>query len=133
MPTFNRVILLGNLTRDPELRYLAQRNPVCNTRLAVNNRVKRDNENWVDEPTFVDVTLWGRTAEVANEFLKKGSLVLIEGRLKLDTWETSDGDKQSRLKVIAERMQMLGSKSGRPTEGDLVAEEPATNAEQTPF
>jgi single-strand DNA-binding protein len=132
MPTFNRVILVGNLTKDPELKYLAKKNAVCNARLAVNNRVKRD-DTWVDDPTFVDVTLWGRTAEVANEFLRKGSLVLIEGRLKLDTWETNDGEKHSRLKVVAERMQMLSSKNGRPTDGDPVGEESAATAEEVPF
>ena len=78
--------------------------------LAVNDRVKRNNE-WVDETTFVDVTLWGRQAEVANEYLSKGAPVLIEGRLKLDTWE-QEGQKRSKLRVVGEKMQMLGSRSG---------------------
>ncbi|MBN1851590.1 MAG: single-stranded DNA-binding protein [Pirellulales bacterium] len=106
--SFNRVILVGNLTRDPELRYVPSGTPVSDISLAVNHRYKR-NEEWVDETTYVDVTLWARTAEVANEYLSKGSQVLIEGRLKLDTWE-KDGQKQSRLRVVADRMMMLGGR-----------------------
>jgi len=79
--------------------------------LAVNDRRKTASGEWVDEVTFVDVTLWGRTAEVASQYLGKGSPVLIEGRLKLDTWET-EGQKRSKLRVVGERMQMLGTKSG---------------------
>jgi len=110
MASFNRVVLLGNLTRDPELRYIPSGTAVSDIGLAVNDRVKR-NEQWVDEVTFVDITLWGRTAEVANEYLSKGSSVLIEGRLKLDTWE-KEGQKRSKLKVIGERMQMVGARPG---------------------
>jgi single-strand DNA-binding protein len=108
MASFNRVILVGNLTRDPELRYIPSGTAVSEIGLAVNDRVKKGDQ-WVDETTFVDVTLWGRTAEVANEYLSKGSNILIEGRLKLDTWE-KDGQKRSKLRVIAEKMQMLGSR-----------------------
>jgi single-strand DNA-binding protein len=110
--SFNRVILVGNLTRDPELRYIPSGTAVTDVRLAVNDRVKNANGEWVDEATFVDVTLWGRTAEVAGEYLSKGSPVLIEGRLKLDSWETSDGQKRSKLKVVCLRMQMLGGRDG---------------------
>jgi len=110
MASYNRVILVGNLTRDPELRYLPSGTAVSDIGLAVNDRVKRDGQ-WTDETTFVDVTMWARTAEVANEYLSKGSPVLIEGRLKLDSWET-DGQKRSKLKVICERMQMLGGRGG---------------------
>ena len=110
MASFNRVVLMGNLTRDPELRYIPSGTAVSDIGLAVNDRVKRGDQ-WVDEATFVDITLWGRTAEVANEYLSKGSAVLIEGRLKLDTWE-KEGQKFSKLKVIGERMQMIGGRSG---------------------
>jgi single-strand DNA-binding protein len=110
MASFNRVILVGNLTRDPELRYIPSGTAVSEIGLAVNDRVKR-NDQWVDEATFVDVTLWGRTAEIANEYLSKGSPVLIEGRLKLDRWE-KDGQKHSKLRVVGERLQMLGSREG---------------------
>lgn len=115
MASFNRVILVGNLTRDVELKYTAGNTAVTEIGLAVNDRVKKNNE-WVDETTFVDITLWGRTAEVAGEFLSKGSPVLIEGRLKLDTWE-KDGQKRSKLHVIGERMQMLGGRGGGGGEG----------------
>ncbi len=111
MASFNRVVLLGNLTRDIELRFTPGGTPVTEVGLAVNDRRKNQAGEWVDEATFVDITLWGRTAEVASEYLGKGSQVLIEGRLKLDTWET-DGQKRSKLRVVGERMQMLGSRSG---------------------
>lgn len=106
MASYNRVVLVGNLTRDPELRYIPSGTAVTDVGLAVNDRVKR-NDQWVEETTFVDVTLWARQAEVASEYLTKGSPVLIEGRLKLDRWE-KDGQKFSKLKVVGERMQMLG-------------------------
>jgi single-strand DNA-binding protein len=111
MASYNKVILVGNLTRDPELRYTPSSMAVTDLGLAVNDRRKGSNGEWIEEVTFVDVTLWGRTAEVASEYLKKGSNVLIEGRLKLDSWETNDGQKRSKLKVICERMQMLGARA----------------------
>ncbi len=111
MASFNRVILCGNLTRDVELRRTLQNTAVTDLGLAVNERVKR-NDEWVDEVNFFDVTLWGRTAEVASEYLSKGSPVLIEGRLKYETWSQEDGTKRSKVKVIGEKMQMLGTRSG---------------------
>jgi single-strand DNA-binding protein len=111
MASFNRVILVGNVTRDIELRYIASGTAVTDLGLAVNDRRKNDKGEWIEETTFVDVTLWGRQAEVAGEYLSKGSSVLIEGRLKLDTWE-KDGKKNSKLRVVGERMQMLGGKGG---------------------
>src|SRR3954467_7934659 len=115
MASFNRVILVGNLTRDPELRYIPSGTAVSDIGLAVNDRVKRGDQ-WVGEGTFVDITLWGRTAEIANEYLSKGSPVLIEGRLKLDRWE-KDGQKHSKLRVTAEKMQMLRAPDGAPGAG----------------
>jgi single-strand DNA-binding protein len=111
MASYNRVILLGNLTRDPELRYIPSGMAVSDIGLAVNHRYKNNNGEWVDEATFVDVTMWGRTAEIANEYLSKGSPVLIEGRLKLDTWE-KEGQKHSKLRVVCERMQLVGGPRG---------------------
>ncbi len=110
MASYNRVILLGNLTRDPEIRYLPSGMAVCDVGLAVNDRRKNAAGEWIEEVTFVDVTVWGRTAEVMSEYLGKGSPVFIEGRLKLDTWEGQDGQKRSKLKVICERMQMVGGR-----------------------
>ncbi len=110
MASYNRVVLVGNITRDPELRFIPSGTAVSEIGLAVNDRVKKGDQ-WVEETTFVDVTLWGRQAEIANEYLSKGSSVLIEGRLKLDRWE-KEGQKHSKLRVVGERMQMLGGKGG---------------------
>ena len=107
MAAYNRVVLVGNITREIELRYTQSGTAVTDIGLAINERKKNPSGEWVDDPQFIDVTLWGRTAEVAAEYLGKGSPILIEGRLKLETWE-ADGQKRSRLKVVGERMQMLG-------------------------
>ncbi len=107
MASFNRVILMGNLTRDVELRQAGE-SKVTEISLAVNERVKKNGE-WVEDVTFVDITLWGRTAEIAAEYCQKGSPVLVEGRLKLDTWE-KDGKKNSKLRVIGEQFKMLGQR-----------------------
>jgi single-strand DNA-binding protein len=109
MASYNRVILMGNLTRDPELRYLQSGMAVTDIGMAVNDRRKTANGEWVEEVTFVDVTVWGRTAETLCEYLTKGSPLLVEGRLKLDTWE-KDGQKHSKMKVVCERMQMVGGR-----------------------
>ena len=127
MASFNRVILLGNLTRDIELKYTANQTAVTDIGLAVNDRRKTANGEWVDETTFVDVTLWGRTAEIAGQYLSKGSPVLIEGRLKLDTWE-SEGQKRSKLRVVGERLQLLGGRSG----GNGAGEAGASDAQRRP-
>ena len=110
MASFNKVILMGNLTRDPEVRYTPSGTAVTDIGLAVNRYWfdKQANERR-EETTFVDVTLWGRQAEVAGEYVSKGSPLLIEGRLKLDTWE-KDGKKNSKLRVVCDRMQLLGSR-----------------------
>jgi single-strand DNA-binding protein len=101
--SFNRVILAGNLTRDVELKYLQTGTAVTEIGLAVNHRHKNaQTGEWVEEPVFVDVTLWGRLAEIASEYLNKGSNVLIEGRLKFDQWE-KDGQKRSKLRVVGRR------------------------------
>lgn len=123
MASFNRVILVGNITREIELRYTQSETAVTDVGLAVNDRRKNQAGEWIEETTFVDVTLWGRTAEVAAEYLGKGSPVLIEGRLKLETWE-QDGERRSRLKVVGERMQMLGkTKQKEAPEGATVSAE----------
>ena len=111
MASYNRVILVGNLTRDIELKYTPGGTAVMDNAVAVNDRRKAASGEWIDETTFVDVTFWGRTAEVASEYLGKGSPILVEGRLKLDQWET-DGQKRSKLRVVCDRMQMLGGAGG---------------------
>jgi len=110
MANLNRVLLIGNLTRDPELRYTPKGTPVCELGLAVNRTWTEDGQKH-EETTFVEVTLWGRTAEIAQQYLRKGSPVFIEGRLRLDTWELG-GEKRSRLRVVGESLQLLGTKEG---------------------
>ncbi len=114
MASFNKVILVGNLTRDPEVRYIPNGTAVCDIGLAVNSQwTDRKTNERKEEVTFIDVTLWGRTAEIAGEYLAKGRPVLIEGRLHLDSWEDKEsGQKRSKLKVIGESLQMLGSREG---------------------
>ena len=128
MASFNRVILVGNVTRDIELRYIQSGMAVTDIGMAINDRRKSNTGEWVEDTTYVDVTLWGRTAEVASEYLSKGSPVLIEGRLKLDQWET-DGQKRSKLRVVGERMQMLGSKGGGGGGGSTPHSRPQQNNE----
>lgn len=111
MASFNKVILLGNVTRDPELRYVSSGSAVTEIGLAVNSRRKGPNGDWIEETTFVDVTFWSRDAEIAGEYVTKGSPLLIEGRLKLDTWE-KDGKKNSKLRVVGERLVLLGGRDG---------------------
>jgi single-strand DNA-binding protein len=113
MASYNKVFLLGNLTRDPEVRYTPKGSAVADLGIAVNRQYTLDNGEKREEVTFVDVTLWGRQAEVAGEYLKKGRSVFIEGRLQLDTWDDKQsGQKRSKLKVIGEMMQMLGGRPG---------------------
>ena len=125
MANLNKVLLLGNVTRDPEVRYTPKGSAVCDLGVAVNRAYTTDIGEKREEVTFVDVTLWGRTAEVASEYLKKGRPVFIEGRLQMDTWDDKQtGQKRTRLRVVAENMQLLG---GRPPGGG----EPSGEGRQT--
>jgi single-strand DNA-binding protein len=108
---FNKVILVGNLTRDIELRYLQTGTAVGGTGIAVNRRFKSANGEQKDETLFIDITFFGRTAEIANQYLRKGSKVLVEGRLKLDSWEDQNGGKRSKHSVVVENMQMMDSRN----------------------
>jgi single-strand DNA-binding protein len=112
MASFNKVILVGNLTRDPQVRYTTGGTAVAEIGLAVNRQwFDKQSNSRRDETTFVDVTLWGRTAEIAGEYLGKGRPVLIEGRLQTDTWDDKEtGQKRSKLRVVCENMTMLGSR-----------------------
>lgn len=113
MANLNKVLLMGNLTRDPEVRYTPKGTAVAELGLAVNRQYTAENGEKREETTFVDVTLWGRQAEVAGEYLKKGRPVFIEGRLQMDSWEDkTTGQKRTKLKVVAEGMQLLGSAGG---------------------
>jgi single-strand DNA-binding protein len=116
MASFNKVILMGNLTRDPQVKYIPSGSAVTELGLAVNRTWFDKQSNQKKEAVdFIDVTLWGRTAEIAGEYLTKGRPVLIEGRLQYDTWEDKQTQKKmSRIRVIGETMQLLG---GRPEGG----------------
>ena len=115
MATFNKVILLGNLTRDPELRYTPQGSAVCEFALALNySYTNKQTGQKVEEVSFIDIVAWGKTGEICAEYLKKGRQVMIEGRLKQDRWEAQDGKKMSKVRVTAENVQFVGS---RPADG----------------
>ena len=118
MANVNKVILIGNLTRDPEVRHTPKGTAVGDIALAVNRNFTGDNGEKREETTYIDVTLWGRTAEIAQQYLRKGRPVYVEGRLQMDTWEDKQsGQKRSKLKVVAENLQLLGP---RP-EGEAAA------------
>lgn len=114
MASFNKVILMGNLTRDPQVRYTQSGSAVGEIGLAVNRSwFDKASNSRKEEVTFIDVTLWGRTAEVAAEYMTKGRPVLVEGRLQLDEWDDKDsGKKRSKLRVVCEDLVMLGKKDG---------------------
>ena len=109
MASFNRVMLMGNLTRNPELKYTPSGTAVTDLGLAVNESFKNKAGETVEQTCFVDVVVWGRQAETASEFLTKGSPAFIEGRLQFDQWENQEGEKRSKLRVRAERVQFLSS------------------------
>lgn len=124
MASFNKVILLGNLTRDPEVRYTPKGSAVCDLGLAVNRNYTLDNGEKREEVTFVDVVLWARLAEIAGEYLKKGRPVFIEGRLQMDSWDDKQtGQKRTKLRVVGETMQLLGSRPGGAAAGGSEAPE----------
>ena len=106
MASLNKVVLLGNLTRDPELRYTPSGTPVSTFGLAINRRFRQD-DTWRDEVCYVDIVSFGRQAETVAEYLSKGSLTLIEGRLQWRSWETEDGQKRSKHEVVANTVQFL--------------------------
>lgn len=107
MANLNKVFLMGNLTRDPELRYTSSGMAVCKLGLAVNRRYRdRNNDEFKEETCFVDITVWGKNGENCGQYLAKGSLVLVEGRLNYQTWE-SDGQKRSKLEVVASNVQFM--------------------------
>ncbi|HEX6565600.1 MAG TPA: single-stranded DNA-binding protein [Chthoniobacterales bacterium] len=111
MANLNRVLLIGNLTRDPEIRYTPKGTAVAEIGIAVNRVFSGEDGEKREEVTFVDVTLWSRLAEIAEQYLKKGRSVFIEGRLQLDSWDDKQtGQKRSRLRVVGENLQMLGAR-----------------------
>ncbi|MFZ4588131.1 MAG: single-stranded DNA-binding protein [Terrimicrobiaceae bacterium] len=113
MASVNKVMLIGNVTRDPEVKFTAKGSAVTDIGLAINRNYTLESGEKREEVTYIDVELWGRLAEIAGEYAKKGRPVFIEGRLRMDTWEDkASGQKRSRLKVVGENLQLLGGKSG---------------------
>ena len=111
MANVNKVILIGNVTRDVESKALPSGSSVASLSLAVNRSYKTESGEKREEVTFVDVELWGRVAEIAAQYVKKGSPLYVEGRLKMDSWEDKEtGQKRSKMKVVGEAIQLLGSK-----------------------
>jgi single-strand DNA-binding protein len=117
MPSFNQVILIGNLTRDVELRHTPSNQTVANIGMAMNRQYQTKDGERREEVTFVDCEAWGRQAEVMAQYLSKGRPVMIQGRLKLDTWQDKEGGNRSKLKVVVENFQFLGSREGGGTAG----------------
>lgn len=112
MANFNKVFLMGNLTRDPELRYTPGGTAVAEFGLAVNRQWRGQDGEKRDETCFVDITAWGRQAEVINQYMKKGRSLFVEGRLQYDQWEGQDGQKRSKLRVVLENFQFVGGRGG---------------------
>ena len=118
MASFNKVMIIGNLTRDPELKYTPKGTAIADIGLAVNRNYTTDSGEKREEVTFIDVTLWGRVAEIVGEYCKKGRPLFVEGRLQLDTWDDkATGQKRSKLKVVGENIQLLGGREGGPGGG----------------
>lgn len=113
MANLNKVFLMGNLTRDPELRYTPSGTAVCEFGVAINRRWTTPEGERRDETCFVDCNMWARRGEVIAEYFRKGSPIFIEGRLQFDQWETRDGQKRSKLRVVAENFEFLGERGGR--------------------
>lgn len=122
MASYNRVILMGNLTRDPELKFLPSGSSVANFGIAMNEvYTDRQTGEKRETPCFVDVEAWGRQAEIVNEYLTKGNPIFIEGALKFESWETGEGTKRSRLRVKAFRIQLIGGRRDGDEMGDRYA------------
>ncbi len=149
MASYNKVILMGNLTRDPEVRYAQSGTAIIKFGLAVNRRFKDAEDNWVEEPVFVDITMFGKRGEAFSRFHTKGKSAFIEGRLQFDTWDDREsGQKRSKLYVIGENWEFVGSGEGagggsggggsssggeRRGGGRAPSYEPAADVDDTPF
>ncbi|HRE05105.1 MAG TPA: single-stranded DNA-binding protein [Opitutaceae bacterium] len=136
MASLNKVFLIGNLTRDPELRVTPKGTAICQFGLAVNRQFKDDSGATRDETTFVDIEAWGKQGELVSKYLGKGSQCMVEGRLKLDQWEDkASGQKRSRLKVVLDNVQFLGAPRGAGGAGagaGAASSGPTDEADQTP-
>ncbi len=120
MANYNKVILVGNLTRDPQLSFLPSQTPVCEFGLAVNRRWRGQNGEQRESTCFIDCRLYGKRAETFNQYLAKGKPVLVEGRLELDTWESPDGQKRSKHRINVENFEFMGGRDGGGAVGGTV-------------
>ena len=125
----NRVIITGNLTRDPELRSTQGGTAVCSLRVAVNSRRKDDSGQWVDKPNYFDVTVWGSQGENCAQYLAKGRPVAIDGRLNWREYETQEGAKRQSVDIIADSVQFLGSRDAAPGNGSVPSDLPADTSD----
>ena len=138
MPSYNRVILMGNLTRDPELRHLPSNMAVTSIGLAVNDRWKdKQTGEWKDKANFIDCEAFGRTAEVINEYFRKGRPIMIEGKLRLDQWQDQSGNNRSKLKVVIDSFEFVGGREDGPGGGgqrgsSAPRQQPSTQAPDNP-
>lgn len=121
MASLNKVLLIGNLTRDPEVKYLPSGDAVADCRFALNERFKNKAGEWKERSVFVDVVVWGRQAETVGQYLSKGSPAFVEGSLQMDEWETPQGEKRSKMRIRADRVQFLGAPGKSAEYGDAPA------------
>jgi single-strand DNA-binding protein len=129
---FNKVILVGNLTRDPEVRYTPQGTSVCNFGIAVNRKYKQGDE-LKEEVTFISIVVFGKQADTCGQYLNKGSGVLVEGRLQERRWETEDGQKRSKYEVVAQSVRFLSRKSDTAPAGGEYTAAPEETTDIEPF
>jgi single-strand DNA-binding protein len=130
----NRVVLVGNLTRDPELRHTGGGTPVCSLRIAVNTRRKDPGTGeWTDKPNYFDITVWGNQAESCNQYLSKGRPVAVDGRLEWREWEAQDGTKRQAVEVVAESVQFLGGRDGGGGDGNQFVPASVTSGSDADF
>ena len=131
MATLNKTMIIGNLTRDPEIRMTASGTKVANIGMAVNRKYKDSAGNAQEETTFLDITLWERLAELAEKYLHKGKLIYLEGRLRMDTWE-KDGQKRSKIIIVGHDIQFLDQKpSGDRRHGENCLQDPPPASERS--
>jgi single-strand DNA-binding protein len=127
MASLNKVLLIGNLTRDPDVRMMSNGRPVCNFGLALNRSYKDAEGNRKDETTFVEVESFGPRAEAVGKFFTKGRSIFIEGRLKLDQWESKEGEKRSALRVVLDSFEFVDSKQDGPSSNSRIVESAQSN------
>jgi single-strand DNA-binding protein len=131
--SINRVVLVGNLTRDPELRHTPSGTPVCSLRIAVNSRRRDEGGQWVDKPNYFSISVFGNQAESCSQFLSKGRPVAIDGRLDWREWESQDGGKREAVEIVAESVQFLGSRGDAESGGNQFVPAAATAQRDADF